>query len=93
MKIPLFEKYRPENFLDIKSQDLAVAKVKAYLTGFKANIIKKKAVILYGPTGTGKTTIAMVCAKENDFELFELIAILKDKTVANEIVGACSRFR
>ena len=33
---------------------------------------KKKALMLYGPAGTGKTSLAIASAKENNLEILEL---------------------
>jgi len=65
------EKHRPICFIDIKGQQLAVEKIKAFTKNFG---LEKKAVILYGPPGTGKTTLAHVAALETNAEIFELNA-------------------
>ena len=70
--IPLFEKYRPKKFSDIISQEVAIDKIKAFANSFFKGIPKKKALLLYGPAGIGKTTLAHVIANELDYELFEL---------------------
>jgi len=72
------EKYRPESYLDIKGQDLAVKKIKDFIGEFNLGKLTKKrvkkAIILHGPPGTGKTTLAHVFAKETNSEIFELNA-------------------
>ncbi len=68
--MPLIEKYRVDNLNDIKGQSIAVEEVRNFLRMFPT----KKALILNGPVGTGKTSIALALAKENDLELFELNA-------------------
>jgi len=65
------EKYRPKNFDEIKGQDEAIATIKIFLKNFGK---KKNALILHGPPGTGKTTIAHAAAKEINCEIFELNA-------------------
>jgi replication factor C large subunit len=71
------EKYRPKRFSEIRGQNSAVEKVQNFIRNFE---IGKKAIILYGPSGTGKTTIAHVSANEAGFEIFELNASdLRDK--------------
>ena len=66
----LAEKYRVKKYSEIIWQEKAVEEVKKFLLEFP----KKKALILYGPAGTGKTSLAITAAKENDYEIFELNA-------------------
>ncbi|MEK6925848.1 MAG: replication factor C large subunit [Nanoarchaeota archaeon] len=96
------EKYRPQYFAEVKGQDVAVQKIKELLdfylergeksaSRYLAPLIKKKipkkAVILHGPPGTGKTTLAHVAAKESGAEIFELNASdLRDKNKLREIL-------
>ena len=72
------EKYRPESYLDIKGQDFAIKKIKEFIGEFNLGKLTKKrvkkAIILHGPPGTGKTTLAHVFAKETNSEIFELNA-------------------
>ncbi|MEK6914791.1 MAG: replication factor C large subunit [Nanoarchaeota archaeon] len=68
--MPLIEKYRVNSLDDIKGQDIAVEEVRNFIRIFPS----KKALILNGPVGTGKTSISIALAKENKMELFELNA-------------------
>lgn len=71
------EKYRPDSFEDIKGQNEAVYKIKNFVERFPQ---KKKAIILHGAPGAGKTSMAHVIAKETGSEIFELNASdLRDK--------------
>jgi replication factor C large subunit len=80
--MPWVEKHRPKSFNDIKGQDKAIEKIKEFLINSK-----KKALILSGAPGTGKTTLALVAAKENKAELFELNASdFRNKEKLNEIL-------
>jgi replication factor C large subunit len=65
------EKYRPIYFIDIRGQELAVEKIREFLRKFRKG---EKAIILYGPAGTGKTALAYVIANETKSEIFELNA-------------------
>ena len=68
--IPLIEKYRVDRLDDLKGQSIAVEEVRSFLKMFPA----KKALILNGPVGVGKTSMVLGLAKEEDRELFELNA-------------------
>jgi len=67
----LCEKYRAACFIDIKGQEVAIDRIKAFIKTFPS---MKKAVILYGPAGTGKTSLAYALARENNCEILELNA-------------------
>ena len=45
MTIPLSEKYRPKKFSEIKGQEIAIDKLKAFITAFNKGIAKKKAIL------------------------------------------------
>ncbi len=66
----LCEKYRANCFADIKGQEPAIEKIKTFFQEFP----KKKALILHGPPGTGKTSLAHALANEKNLEILELNA-------------------
>jgi replication factor C large subunit len=70
--IPLTEKYRPQKFSEVKGQEIAIDKLKAFINAFNKGISQKNAILLYGPAGTGKTSLAHVISKELNHEIFEL---------------------
>ncbi|PIN89707.1 hypothetical protein COU57_05545 [Candidatus Pacearchaeota archaeon CG10_big_fil_rev_8_21_14_0_10_32_14] len=80
------EKYRPKKFEDLRGQDLAVKKIQDFLENFSNEKAKKKnAIILHGPPGTGKTTLAHIASIESNSEIFELNASdLRDKKRLDE---------
>jgi len=80
---PLIEKYRIKNFNDIKGQENAIIEVKTFFKTFPM----KKALILNGPVGIGKTSLAIALANENNLELFELNASdLRDRESLEKIL-------
>jgi replication factor C large subunit len=86
--IPWSEKYRVKNFSEIKGQPLAIDKVKAFLKSFP----KKKALILHGAPGVGKTSLAYAIANEEDAEILEMNASdFRDKTKISQIIGPATR--
>src|SRR3989344_1961165 len=64
------EKYRAKCFADVKGQDIAIDKIKAFIKRFPL----RKAMLVFGPTGTGKTSLAHALASETKSEIFELNA-------------------
>ncbi len=83
MTLPLIEKYRAKYFQDIKGQDIAVQEVKNFYRLFP----RKKALILNGPVGTGKTSMVLSLANEFNLELFELNASdLRNRTSLEAIL-------
>ena len=86
------EKYRPKYFLDVKNQEKAVQTIKRFLMDFSMGRVGKKAVILHGPPGTGKTSLAHVAAAETGSEIFELNASdLRNKDKLREILGPATK--
>ena len=83
------EKYRPVYFIDIRGQELAVEKIKEFIRKFRKG---KTAIILHGPSGTGKTALAYVAAKEIHSELFELNASdLRNSKKLKEILSPATK--
>ncbi|MCD4771498.1 replication factor C large subunit [archaeon] len=86
--VPWCEKYRVYELEDIKGQDLAVDKIKVFLKSFP----KKRAIVLHGPPGVGKTSLAYAVAGEMGAEILELNASdFRNKAKIGEIVGPASR--
>ena len=69
---PLTHKYLPKNTKEIIGQDDAVARLKEFIANFARE--KKNAVLLYGPSGTGKTCSVYAIAGELGLEVIEVNA-------------------
>ena len=83
----LVEKYRAKSYSELIGQDKAIAEVQQFLKEFP----KKKALILHGPAGTGKTSLAWAAAIENNSEVLELNASdLRNRAKLEQIVRPAS---
>lgn len=81
--LPLIEKYRATSFQEIKGQDIVIQEVITFFKTFPM----KKALILNGPVGIGKTCMALALAKEFNLELFELNASdLRNRSKLDEVL-------
>ncbi len=65
------EKYRPKKIEDIVGNEEAKA---AFLDWLKAKNKKRKAILLYGPPGVGKTALVNAAAREFGFTIIEMNA-------------------
>jgi len=73
--MPWVEKYRPRKLSDIVNQEKALEQVRAWIeTWLHGNPPKKKALLLAGPPGVGKTTTVYALGNEYGFEIIELNA-------------------
>jgi len=83
MEMPLIEKYRVRSFSEIKEQNIAIGELKNFFKDFP----KKKAIILNGPPGSGKTSLAIALANEYDLEIMELNASdLRNRVKLEEVL-------
>ncbi|WP_299115362.1 replication-associated recombination protein A [uncultured Winogradskyella sp.] len=73
MNTPLAERLRPQNLNDYLSQQHLVGKDGMLYQQIKSGVIPS--LILWGPPGIGKTTLANVIANESERPFFKLSAI------------------
>ena len=83
-RIPLAEQMRPTTLDEVIGQTHLLAD-----TEILKQIVRKKqpvSLILWGPPGTGKTTLARIIARETDAEFVELSAVTAGKKDVLQVV-------
>ncbi|MBU2496520.1 MAG: AAA family ATPase, partial [Nanoarchaeota archaeon] len=84
------EKHRPKCIKEIQGQELAFLKLNDFIKNFntKRNTkTGKNAVLLYGPSGTGKNSLIYIVAKELDYDVIEFNASkLRDSKIIKGIL-------
>src|SRR5438309_1305180 len=79
------EKYRPKNLLDMIGNEEAKESMVNWLGKWMKG---SKPVLLVGPPGIGKTTLATICAKQFGYDLIGLNASdIRNKQRIQEILG------
>ena len=68
------EKYRPKNLGEVLGNIQAVKTLRWWGSSWKKGIPQKKALILYGPPGIGKTSAALALANDMGWRTIELNA-------------------
>ncbi len=83
---PFIEKYRPKTTADLVGNSELVVKLKNYISNYSKQ--KKRAALIYGPPGSGKTSCVHALANELNFEILEINASdFRNKDKINSIVG------
>ncbi|HIP90341.1 MAG TPA: replication factor C large subunit [Candidatus Nanopusillus sp.] len=70
--IPWIKKYAPKNSAEIINQTEAIQKIKTFI--LKYPNVPKRALLLYGPPGVGKTSSVYAIARELNYEVVEMNA-------------------
>ena len=84
------EKYRPKKIEDIIGNEEAKA---TFVEWLKSKRRSKKAVLLYGPPGVGKTALANAAAKEFGFTIIEMNASdTRSEKAINRVAGPATSF-
>jgi putative ATPase len=89
-KIPLAESLRPKKIEDIVGQDHLLADGSPINNALKNN--KLPSMILWGPPGVGKTTIASVIASSADYEFIAVSAVLSGVKEIREAIEKAKFF-
>lgn len=85
-KTPIAEQMRPQTLADMVGQSELLGPGKAL-----RNIIKQHvniSLLLWGPPGTEKTSLAQIIAKENDYPFASFNASIDNKAQLNNIINA-----
>lgn len=92
---PWTEKYRPRRIADVAGNEESKKKYVAWINSWVRGKPTKKAALLYGPPGCGKTSIVHATANEFGWELIELNAsdvrsksALQSRVLAAAMVGS-----
>ena len=88
---PLAERMRPQDFADFVGQDEIVAPDRPLRRAIETDTLSS--VILWGPPGTGKTTLAKIIARHTKFEFVLFSAVTSGIADLREIVKAAERRR
>ncbi|RLG77504.1 MAG: replication factor C large subunit [Thermoprotei archaeon] len=71
-RVPWVVKYRPKRIAEVVNQDEAKSKFVSWLKSWPN--VKKKAALLYGPPGCGKTSLVEAAANEFGYDVLEMNA-------------------
>jgi putative ATPase len=82
---PLAERQRPETIKDVFGQQHLIAEGKIINQMIKSKQIAS--LILWGPPGSGKTTLARIIARETGSEFVELSAVTSGKADVVKVIG------
>jgi replication factor C large subunit len=90
--IPWSRKYQPKSFKDMIGQAVAVETLIKFVRDFDMRRSKKKAALLYGPVGCGKTSSVYAVAHELHLEVLETNASdFRNAAGVDSIAGSASR--
>lgn len=90
MSKPLAERLRPENLLDVVGQNHIIGEGKVLSEIAKSKVVPN--MIFYGPSGTGKTTVANILAKVSGKTLCKLNATTASVADIRDVCARCDTF-
>ena len=90
-KVPLAERMRPRTLDEVDGQDEAIGAESAFGRILRSKDMAIPSVILWGPPGTGKTTIARVIAETSGYRFVRLSGVLDGVKELREAVMDAER--
>jgi len=85
------EKYRPKKLREVAGNPGSIETLVRWAEEWKSGAPKNKAILLYGPAGTGKTSVAHALANELNYDYIELNASdTRTHDIINRIVGTAA---
>lgn len=85
---PWTKVYQPKNLSELQGQDSAINQLRSFIENFNKG---KKSALIYGPTGSGKTSAIHALAKDLNYEIMEVNASDKrNKDEIHQLVGSAS---
>lgn len=86
------EKYRPKRLKEVLGNGKAVSELEAWARSWETGVPEKRAVVLYGPAGVGKTSAALALAEEMGWDQIEMNASDSRTAAAiQKVAGAAAR--
>jgi len=87
---PWIKEYSPNKIREVIAQDSAIDILKFFIKNFKKQ--KKKAVLIYGPSGIGKTSAVYALANDLNLEIVEMNASdFRNKNQIQAVAGVASQ--
>ncbi|MBN1156639.1 replication factor C large subunit [Candidatus Woesearchaeota archaeon] len=84
---PWTKKYEPKKANEIIGQNEAITRIRDFLKNFKRQ--NRKAALLHGPNGSGKTVAVYAVARELNYEILEVNASdFRNKEKVESVVGS-----
>ena len=90
MTLPWTLKYQPKTVSDFPFHTAQIQQMKTFVENFKKQ--KRKAMLIHGPTGNGKTAAVLALAHDSGLELIEINASdCRNKDAILSVIGSAAK--